>query len=264
MRCAALSTGSGQMDMPKIAIIAALEREICPLVKHWQSSEREHAGRKSRFFENQDCVAVCGGIGAEPARRATEAVIALFQPQIVYSVGFAGALDARLAVGEIVVPACIVDARDCSRIETARGEGVLVSFGSVATPEQKKKLAESFGACAVDMEAAFVARAAEARGVRFAAVKAISDDSSFRLPTMDAFIAADGQFRDWKFAAYTIVRPWLWAKAVHLARNSMRAADVLCSWLASNLQKTDDTASENSEMARARSFAPPEERLRSG
>ncbi len=228
MRCGGPWIGSGPTDMPRIAIVAALDREIAPLVKGWHATEREHDGRRFRFFEGENAVAVAGGMGAEPARRATEAVIALYTPEIVYSVGFAGALDPNLKVGDIVVPQRVLDARDCSSVDTGAGHGTLISFGSVVTPEQKKKLADWFSACAVDMEAAFVARAADARRIKFAAVKSISDDSRFALPANEAFISHDGDFRAGRFAAFVMVRPWLWKSVVHLARNSSHASRTLC------------------------------------
>ncbi len=54
-------------------------------------------GRSFVFFERDDMVVVCGGIGVEAARRAAEAVIALYHPALLQSVGFAGALDAEPA-----------------------------------------------------------------------------------------------------------------------------------------------------------------------
>src|SRR5208282_376276 len=63
--------------MPKVAIIAALHREVRSLVKKWASMQHEHQGRKFTFFEKDELVVVCGGIGVESARRAAEAVIAL-------------------------------------------------------------------------------------------------------------------------------------------------------------------------------------------
>jgi adenosylhomocysteine nucleosidase len=219
------------MDMPKVAIVAALEREVLPLVRHWRTTEREHSGRSFRFFENGEIVLVCGGIGAEAARRATEAAIALYAPGLVYSVGFAGALEAGPKIGEIIVPRRVVNAGDGSSVDTGTGEGVLVSFSSVASPEQKAKLGDSFGAQAVDMEAAAVAQAAQARGLRFAAVKAISDEINFALPAMDKFITPGGKFRTWKFALFVLVRPWMYKSVLILARNSSRASHVLCNWL---------------------------------
>ena len=79
--------------MSRVAFVAALEREVRPLLKTWRVSTRDHDGRRFRFYENADIVLVCGGIGAAAARRAAEAVIALFEPSMIYSVGFAGALD---------------------------------------------------------------------------------------------------------------------------------------------------------------------------
>ena len=219
------------MDMPKVAIVAALTREVLPLVRHWPTTEREYSGRRFRFFENGEIVVVCGGIGAEAARRATEAVIVLYAPGVVYSVGFAGALEPGLKVGEIIVARRVLNAADGSSVETGTGEGVLVSFNSVASPEQKAKLADSFGAQAVDMEAAAVAQAAQARGVRFAAVKAISDESNFALPAMDKFVAPAGKFLTWRFTLFVLVRPWMYKSMLTLARNSNRASHALCDWL---------------------------------
>jgi len=207
--------------------------------------EKQHAGRSFRFFEQGQLVAVCGGIGAEPARRAAEAVLALYAPELIYSAGFAGALDPALKVADILVPARVIDAGDSSSVETScagtgMGQGILVTFGAVATPEQKVKLGKSFQAQAVDMEASAVARAAAARGVRFAAVKVISDEASFQLPGMNqkaGFIGPSGEFLTARFALFIVIRPWTWLAAMRLARNSRRAAIALCAWIAENLDR---------------------------
>jgi len=213
--------------LAKVAMVAALEREVRPLVKGWGRVEREYEGRRHRFFESGQAVVVCGGIGADAARRATEAVIALYQPELVLSVGFAGALDPAMKVGEIFSPGRVIDAGDGSSVEIAAGRGVLVSALSIAGMEQKAKLAESYAAQAVDMEAAAVARGARARGVRFMAVKAISDESAFSMPPLDRFVNHDGQFCQTAFAASLGARPWLWSKVFQLARNSAKASRAL-------------------------------------
>ena len=99
----------------KVAIVAALEREVRPLIKQWRSVERDYDGRKYKFFENDRAVLVCSGIGAEAARRATEAIIKLYAPVLVQSAGFAGALDPTLKVGTVLTPICVIDAKDGSR-----------------------------------------------------------------------------------------------------------------------------------------------------
>ena len=217
--------------MPKIAIVAAFEREVRPLVRHWRVNQKEHAGRTFRFYENEDVVVACGGIGPEAARRAAEAALVLYAPEMIYSAGFAGALNAGLKVGDLLIPRRVLDAADGSSVDTGTGDGVLVSFGSVASTGQKAKLAESFSAQAVDMEAAAVARAAEARGVRFGAVKAISDESDFALPPIDRFVQPAGSFRTGKFVWFVLARPWLWPAVLRLARNSARASRALSDWL---------------------------------
>jgi adenosylhomocysteine nucleosidase len=219
--------------MPEIAVVAALEREVAPLVRNWRVSEQEHSGRRFRFFESGNAVVVCGGMGFEAARRATEAIIALHHPSVVLSVGFAGALDSSLRAGDLLQPRYIVDSRDGTRTDTGSGAGVLVSFPAIADAEQKAKLGKSYGAQAVDMEAAAVAKGAEARGLRFAAVKAISDEVGFAMPPMDRFIAADGSFRAGSFALYAAGRPFLWPDVLRLAQNSVKAARALGAMLQS-------------------------------
>ncbi len=214
--------------MPRIAFVAALEREVAPLIRTWKARTLERGGRRYRVFENGDAVLVCGGIGAEAARRATEAVIQEFAPVRVISVGFAGALDEALKVDDVVEPAIVINAKDGSRTQSGQGQGMLVTIATVASPEEKVKLRQAYQASLVDMEAAAVAIAAQARGVEFGALKAISDDASFDMPATKRFITNDGQFQDARFAMYVVVRPWLWKAAIDLARNSATASRALC------------------------------------
>src|ERR1700733_8640334 len=118
--------------MCRVAIVAALEREVRPLIKDWRISTKEIDGRRYRFLEKDDLVLICGGIGAEAARRAAEAVIAIYAPKVVYSVGFAGGLESGMKAADVVQPAQVIDAGDGSRTKLSGGKGILVSFGSVA------------------------------------------------------------------------------------------------------------------------------------
>lgn len=234
--------------MPKIAIIAAMEREVRPLIRDWKVRTIEHAGRPYRLFEkalvNGAAALICGGIGAEAARRATEAVVREVNPERVISVGFAGALDPSLKVGDVLEPRIVINAADSARTEIESGEGILVSSATVAGKDRKPQLAKSYNAIAVDMEAAAVAQGAEASGVEFATVKAISDAADFTMPgTMERFVRVDGTFRSAKFAAHVAVRPWLWATTVALARNSAKASRALCDALASYLDRETQSPS---------------------
>lgn len=59
----------------------------------------------------------------------------------------------------------------------------------------------------------------------------ISDESDFTFPELDGFVNAQGQFLEGRFALYTALRPWLWAKVARLVRSSVRASRALCDWL---------------------------------
>ena len=229
-------------DSYKIVVVAALQREISPLVRDWQVVKRERDGRALSFFESDSAVAVCGGIASEAARRAAEAAIALYKPQLLLSVGFAGALDQQLKVGQVFWPRVVIDATDGSRTQAASGQGILVSFSSVAGSGQKARLAAAYGAQAVDMEAASVARTARANGIAFAAVKAISDEASFEMPDMNRFVTTDGQFRSAALAAFAAARPWLWPGLIRLGRNSAQASRALCVELERYLKKAGQPA----------------------
>jgi adenosylhomocysteine nucleosidase len=213
--------------MPKVAMVAALERELSGLSRGWSRVEQQYDGSKFVFFERDEVVAVAGGIGMQAARRAAEAVIALYRPARIQSVGFAGALNASLHVGDLFTPAVVIDARDGSRVEIDGGAGeaqaVLVTFMDVAGVQQKRRLAKAYAAQAVDMEAAAVAAAAQAHGIGFGATKVISDELGFEMPEMSHFIDSGGQFRTSSFAAFAVMRPWLWMRVAQLAVNSRKA-----------------------------------------
>jgi adenosylhomocysteine nucleosidase len=224
----------------EIAIVAALDREILPLVKNWPSSKLTHAGCEFTIYESDYAVIVCGGIGQESARRAAEAVIRRYSPDLLISAGIAGALVSELHVGDTLFPSVVIDTQDSSRHETAiqkapianttLGRTILATYPEIASVSQKQQLAKSYGAHAVDMEAAAVARAAQKHNLPFFAVKSISDELDFELSAMNRFIR-QGQFRTKSFVQYIAPRPWLWLRVIRLARNTQRASENLCAWL---------------------------------
>ncbi len=211
----------------RVAIVAALEREISPFVKNWPQTTRQWDGRSFRFWEKEGNAVICGGVGSEAARRAAEAAINLYHPSLLISAGFAGALDPALSVGDTLTPSHVIDAGSGSRMKAEHGEGILITFNTVADVEQKARFATAFGAHAIDMEAAAVGQAAEAHGIKFLACKVISDSSDTSLPSLTNFIGPDGRFQTLKFVAHIAVRPWRWAAIRRLARDSAKAARAL-------------------------------------
>jgi len=227
--------------MPKVAIVAALEREVAGLTRGSRRVRQNYEGRNFVFFEHDDRIIVCGGIGLEAARRAAQAMIALYRPTLLHSVGFAGALNRTLHVGDIVEPAVLLDARDGSRFQIEGGEGTLITFMEVAGARQKASLAQAYGAQAVDMESAAVAAAARAHRIAFAVTKVISDESDFEMPQTAQFIDAQGRFKTPAFAVFIALRPWLWSRVATLAANSRKAARILSAHLDRAHSNRNDT-----------------------
>lgn len=238
----------------KIAIVVALEREVRPLVRGWRSYRLRAADglHRLRFFESEGAVVVCGGIGREAATEATRTVIERYRPQVVVSAGFAGAVVPELRVASILSPAKVIAASTGIAFGTGDGgSGVLVTAASVAGPEEKRRLAERFAAQAVDMEAAAVARAAQAEGLGFRAVKAISDELDFPLPPAEGFINARGEFQTLRFVLHLARRPWLWGPARSFRRNCSLAATALAKALRGLLREAEQGSAEAAPQASA-------------
>jgi adenosylhomocysteine nucleosidase len=228
--------------MRRIALIAAMERELAPFVKGWARTLLKVGGRFRPCYENADLVAITGGIGVECAEATARAVIDKYQPEMLVSVGLAGALVRSLKVASIVVPNVIVDAASereyrCFTEGDVIGGGVLVSAGEIAGGSAKVALAERFHALIVDMEAAGVAKVTQEKGTGFRCVKAISDPADFKMPPLNRFVNDAGEFQHQAFAAWIVVRPQYWSPTIVLGRNSARASRALCEWLNRNLAK---------------------------
>jgi len=226
--------------MSKVAMIAAMEREVAPLVRGWKKSALAAGGRTFTLFEREGLLAVVSGIGCKNAELAARAVVEQFHPSVLMSVGLAGALIRSLKVGSVFTPSVVVDAIDeaeyrCSAEGGRVSGGVLVSAAEVAGARTKQELVNRFHALVVDMEAAGVARVAQHEHIGFRCAKAISDEADFAMPPMAGFINASGNFQSGKFAVWAALRPWQWARVAALARNSARATRALCNWLEKNL-----------------------------
>jgi adenosylhomocysteine nucleosidase len=219
---------------PRAGIVAALEREVAPLVRNFT---REAGQPGLMVFRQGDVTLVCGGIGLRPATSATRWIIAQHKPEVVMSVGFAGALVPDCKVGDVVTPGTVIDGDTGESFSVSGGRGVLVSTLAVASETGKREFAAKYGAKAVDMEAAATARVAQENGIAFFAVKVISDEVGFAMPAMERFVDEAGQFHTFELLAYAAVRPRLWPVLVRLGANSRRASSQLCGWLENQMSR---------------------------
>lgn len=210
-----------------IAIIAALPREIAAVVR---GTKADAALVKDGvwLYRVDGAVVVAAGMGAERAGIAVEAGLATGDVGMLISTGLAGGCVPGVLAGMVIEANVVVDAGTGERFVTAvAGNVTLASAGAIASVREKARLAESYGAAMVDMEAATVARIAEAKGLGFRAIKGVSDGYDFELSSLVKFAGERGSFRTGAFALHTAVRPWTWPKAVELGQGSAKALGAL-------------------------------------
>ena len=220
---------------PRTVLIAALEREVAPLVRSFRRQRPK--GQSFAVFEWADVSVVCGGIGSKSAAAATRWSVAALKPEVVMSVGFAGALLPNCSVGDVVTPATVIDSSTGESFTTLSRSGVLVTAPAVLPEDEKRALATRFHADAVDMEAASVARVAQQNGIPFVAVKVISDELGFPMPVLDRFVDEVGTFSNSKLLAYAAFRPQLWPVLARLGKNAKFASSQLCQWLENHISR---------------------------
>ena len=221
MRYGARWSGSAPTAMSKpVAIVAAMCRELAPLLRG--ATKREVEGVE--LYELPSALVAIGGIGREAGSRAANLVLREANPEILVSAGLAGALTPSLRHGDVIRAREVIDEATGERYRAIGGEAVLVTALRVAGIKGKQRLAASYSASAVDMEGALVAQAARQHGIRFAAVKAISDEVNFPVPPVSGFVSPQGQFRTAAFAAYVAVRPRWWVPTIRLAIISRSAS----------------------------------------
>ena len=162
-----------------MVFVAAEPRECEPWLAHWTGVRPAglsvHWARAGKW-NGADVLAIANGAG--PAR-AYAAVLSAPKPRAVCSMGFCGALDPALAIGDIFVALQIRNGKRNYRGENPGGPeskiGVLASQSRIAQTSAEKRNLRATGAFAVEMEAAGAARASEELDVPFYCVKAVSD-----------------------------------------------------------------------------------------
>jgi adenosylhomocysteine nucleosidase len=197
-----------------LLVVAALEEELKAAI--------ELCGRRRRISRRGLCLwqaerggALIGflkaGVGPKRSAASLGSALEAFQPSSILAVGYAGALDPDLKLGDIVaVERAIAFSLDRDHpswesvrmdgsfalahferhAEYARSSGLRVKTGDALTssyvvgnPEHKKILSDRFGALIVDMETAAFARVAAASGIPLSCVRVVSDEAA------DTFLA---------------------------------------------------------------------------
>lgn len=212
--------------MTRVAIIAAFPGELKPLVGGWPHSTRNNIHFWAQRSAEEEWIAACAGAGQPAATRAFAAVEEGGPIDLVFSVGWVGALRSGIAAGSAHNVAGVVDVRTGERYNCDAGAGDfwLATSPRVANETEKRRLASTYRAALVDMEAAAIGRLCAAREIPFYCIKGVSDCLTDRLPDFNRFLSPDGQIRLARLILFATVQPWYWPALRRMGENGKKAS----------------------------------------
>jgi len=233
--------------MTRIAIIAAMPAELRPLVRSWRHSRANGVHLWRRSFDGGEWIAACAGAGVAAATQAFVEVEKSGEVDFVITTGWAGALREGLAPGQACDVSTIIDARTGERFVAASppNDCWLVTSTKVADVAEKKRLAATYSAALVDMEASAIARLAAMRGIPFYCTKGISDGYNDQLPDFNRFISPAGHFKLARFIVFALLRPWYWPALARMGENSRKASRAIAESLLDLLHEQGHTDKRN-------------------
>lgn len=212
-------------------MVAAEAREFEGILKRadhiralpWQGAafSREAAWKDSRWF------LIANGPGPRLVERALEQKRHV---ERILSIGFCGALDPALRIGDIVVSGEVPTGLGASFVQ-----GDVISVDRVAfTAREKCDLRRATGAAVVEMESAAVAQKAREWDVPFGCVRVVSDIAGEDLPLdFNRYRDADGRFERSRIALAALGRPFTALPGlIRLDRHCRMAAERLGEFLA--------------------------------
>ncbi|MFN3476337.1 MAG: 5'-methylthioadenosine/S-adenosylhomocysteine nucleosidase [Candidatus Methylomirabilales bacterium] len=239
-----------------IGIVGALRWELSPLVRKLKLPRVERAGGVvliAGTYEKQEVVLAIGGIGQKQASQASQVLVDRFKPRVLISAGFAGAVDAALRPGDLVLgerlirldagwstirhptaiffstPALMNKAEDeAVALGLRHRRGALLSLDVMLTTSGEKQEAARSGALALEMESTSAAQVAIRCGLPFLAVRSISDafDQDLGLD-FNKRLDGRGRLSYSRILAALLAHPsalpslWRLKRAAHQARRSL-------------------------------------------
>ncbi len=233
----------------KLAVLGALPHELKVLLK--QMERRTHLADHpypivQAGYLNHQIMAATTGVGVHKAREALRSVLDRFRPDLILSVGFAGALYEGATIGDLVAASSVslVSGSDERTIQIADDGGLREkfcnrtsartgSFFTLQTLMEKRAVkplvppTARFPVC--EMETFPLAQLARERGLPFLAVRSITDRLDEEIPAEFLELAASSGWRQSvRASGLLICKPRLLPMAAKLAARSRRASR--CLW----------------------------------
>jgi nucleoside phosphorylase len=160
-----------------------------------------------------------------------------YEPRLVLSAGFAGALAEERQVGDVVLATELADEHGKTWRTTWPGDlpkgewrpplhrGRVLTVDRLAgEPEAKRTLGRTFEATAVDMESAIVADACSRHGMPFGCVRVISEDVHTRLSPRLVSLLSGSQVSPLRVAGALVRSPGMTRDLMRLRKQTRLAA----------------------------------------
>jgi adenosylhomocysteine nucleosidase len=196
-----------------LLFLAADPREFAGLLPHWTSLAPKNLAvhwARTAMWRGRPVMAIANGAGAN---RAFVAVLLAHEISAVCNIGFCGALDEKLRIGDVVVGTSVDDGTEVHPAADPRGPqsaatGVVATISRIAATAAEKRALREKGATIVEMEAAGAAKGAQDLGVPFYCVRAVSDlaGESFA-NNFNAALGGDGRFSLFRLVTGALASP---------------------------------------------------------
>lgn len=220
----------------RILFVASAPMEYSGMLKFAKVEQSPAVGRlwgRTGWLRGHEVLLTANGVGRNRAAAAVAVGCTIFQPDAIVSTGFCGALDPGLDIAAVLVGTCVRGENTfvCQPVSSDRPytQGMVMSVDHVVQTANEKRGLHAQGASVVEMEAEGVAARAEALGLPFYCIRAVTDKAGEDLANdFNRALRDDGHFDTMRIFGHSLSRPV--ARIPELFRlrgNCIRAAQTL-------------------------------------
>jgi nucleoside phosphorylase len=187
---------------------------------------KEEAAELRKFlWDFPDADILVTGMGRENSETTFRKQIQMLQPKLVFTCGFAGALDPKLKIGDVIF---FTDDPALEKLLSDSGAVAAKFFCATrvaTTASEKEKLRRETNADAVEMESEIIHEICRERGIPCATVRVISDEANEDLPLdFNALMTRDYKISFVKLAFALMRSPQKIPRLIQLQKKTQLAA----------------------------------------
>ncbi len=253
--------------METIGIIAAMSQESNALLRFVRGVEHRALDSfrcdRFRLFE-RDCWLVTSGIGLKRAAQAASALLTATHPQLLVSVGVAGAVHADLEIGDVVAArhtprldqglpglfqplALLSESAWQAAAQALQPHRAGLYWGTAITTRGSQVVQIQPGEMSnpvLEMETAGIARVAAEAGIPLLSLRAVSDGPRAPIPVdLEALMDEQDNLRIGKIIKTVIGHPQMILQLLQMGWNTRRAAENAAIALIAALRQPDSVIS---------------------